>query len=256
MKLAYLCPEYLSFEGGAQYHVRNLARELVKRGHQITIFTEYNAEDEDGKFNNSTGVRIVKLPRTRWREFLYRGLLKVENRRGFFRIGRMLQRSGSLRIMAGGPYCADIRRPELFEKYDVIINFMSGTYCWGLLFASALSGLRHKVTVAVPLFHVREGGADWPIQRRIHQRYSSIVTNTEYESAYLSNLGWRRDRMTAIGVGSDIVNKVIDVDTFRQAHSIPLDVSVVLFLGRKVYNKGITHVIESRCVVSAYRIHS
>ncbi len=47
MKIAMVCPFFLPVVGGMEKHVYNLSKELINRGHQVTVFT--SMKDHDGK---------------------------------------------------------------------------------------------------------------------------------------------------------------------------------------------------------------
>lgn|ERR1017187_7009349 len=56
MKIAIVCPRFLPFRGGVETHVDCLSRELVRRGHSVTVFTQ----DTSGtrRWYTSDGVEV------------------------------------------------------------------------------------------------------------------------------------------------------------------------------------------------------
>ncbi|BDA67061.1 glycoside hydrolase [Rivularia sp. IAM M-261] len=63
MNILYLCNEYPPFpHGGIGTAIKELARELAKRGHQITVVGVYPQAREEVDLH---GVRVVRLPRVK-----------------------------------------------------------------------------------------------------------------------------------------------------------------------------------------------
>lgn len=62
MKIVFLARMYAPHKGGVERHVEGLAKELVKRGHEITVVTEQYAASLPLK-QNIKGVAVVRIPR-------------------------------------------------------------------------------------------------------------------------------------------------------------------------------------------------
>ncbi|MFH0971159.1 MAG: glycosyltransferase family 4 protein [Candidatus Micrarchaeota archaeon] len=65
MKIAMVCPFFLPVVGGMEKHVYNLSRELVRKGHGVTVFT--SKIGHDGKTLKKTeetidGIRVRRYP--------------------------------------------------------------------------------------------------------------------------------------------------------------------------------------------------
>ncbi|MFT7512104.1 MAG: glycogen(starch) synthase, partial [Candidatus Omnitrophota bacterium] len=90
-----------------------------------------------------------------------------------------------------------------------------------------------------------EAVSNYPVLKSLHEGYDAICTLTDFEQSFFAGRGWSRDRMHTMLAGSSAYEPEVDPMAFRVKHDIPADVPLVLFLGRKIYNKGVTHVVEA-----------
>lgn len=245
MRIAYLSPLHLIKPAGGELHARRLAEELAARGHQVAILV--GRPEQAATFfarSKGTGPRVEVLPRLGRAEKLLALGLQLENVRGGYRLMQWLRRSGYLDLLAKGPYCPAIGKPETYASFDVsvLVNFNTS---WEILYARAARRRQDRVMIGMPLFHVREPPASWPVHLRYRRCFTHIVANTEFERQFLMAKGWDGSRITAIGVGSDEYPGVVQPGSFRNRHGIPADAPLILFVGRKIYNKGVPHLIQA-----------
>jgi len=240
MRIAYLCANYLNRRGGAELHAHRLAEELARLGHAVTMIAAV------GPLEPYPGApyRTVALRRDRRREERARRWLALEHVRGGYRLAQWLLRGGTQRLLALGPCCPELEDPRLCANYDVVALIHGGN-AWPVQLAPVMRRLPGPLTVAMPLLHVREEIATYAALRRIYSGYRLIVTNSEYESAWMARRGWGAERLFAVGVGSDDVRPPAESGAFRNRHGIPPDAPLVVFVGRKIFNKGVQHLIEA-----------
>lgn len=240
MRIAYLCASYLAHRGGAELYVHRLAGELVRLGHELTIIS---AEGPLPPFPDAP-YQVTALQRHRRREQIVQRLLALENVRGCYRLAQWLFRSGYHRLLAMGPCCPELENPRLYADFDVVALIHGGS-AWSVQASRLLGRLPGRLTVAVPLLHVRESSAALPVLRRIFSGYQLILTLSDYESAWMKDRGWGGSRIFSVGAGSDDDRHSVTAGEFRKRHGIPAQAPLVAYVGRKIYNKGVLHVIEA-----------
>lgn len=240
MRIAYLCPYYLTSRGGAEIAANRLAGELSRLGHDLTVV---GAEGPLKPFPDAP-YRVVALRRNRFREQAVRGLLSLERLRGGYRLAQRLFRSGYLRLLAGGPCCPELENPRFYADFDVVVLIHGGS-AWSIQVARTIQKLTGKLTVAMPLLHVRESSAVLPVLRRLFSGYHLIIALSNFEMVWMAQRDWGASRLFSIGVGSD--ERVLSAKSgdFRKRHGIPADAPLIVFVGRKIYNKGVQHLIAA-----------
>ena len=240
LRIAYLCAHYLIRRGGAEVHAHRLAEELARRGHALTMI---GAEGPLAPFAGAP-YRTVALRRDLRREQRARKWLALEHVRGGYRLSQWLLRSGYRRLLALGPCCPELEDPRLYADFDVVALIHGGS-AWPIQVARTLKKLPDPLTVAMPLLHVREEIATYSALKRIYAGFDLIVTNSDYEADWMARRGWGADRLAAVGVGSDETVPPAEAGAFRKRHGLPAEAPLVAFVGRKIYNKGVQHLIEA-----------
>ena len=240
MRIAYLSPNYLTSRGGAEIAAHRLAGELARLGHDVTMVA---AAGTLAPFPEAP-YRVVALRRDRFREQVVRNMLALEKVRGGYRLAQWLFRSGYHRLLASGPCCSQVEDPRLYVDFDVVVLIHGGT-AWTVQVARVVGKLAGKLTVAMPLLHVREDSAAYPALRRQFADYRLIIALSDFEQAWMERQGWGADRLATVGVGSDECGTPAARGDFRKRHGIPAGAPLVAFVGRKIYNKGVQHLIEA-----------
>ncbi len=244
MKIALLCPRYLWAGGGSVLFTRRVAEELITRGHATTLFADAPESPAGGGPADFHGGPVKQMPRDRSREKRAARFLSLERLRGGYRLGKILFRSGRLRLLAAGPVCPDLDDPAFFRDFDAIV-LVNAHSAWTAQLARTLARLPGKLRVTVPLFHPHEEGSSFSVMARLHRQVDLVCGLTEYEQKVMARPGWPQTAFRVVGAGSDPYPAPVDPQAFRERHGIPPDAPLVLFLGRKIYNKGVTHVIEA-----------
>jgi glycosyltransferase involved in cell wall biosynthesis len=133
--------------------------------------------------------------------------------------------------------------PRHFKEADAFIAVNTGSTAWGELLRHTLAWRQNKVRVAIPLFHPREEFASYEHHDETHLQVDRVGTLSDYERTFLITRGWPEDCITTLGAGSDPHPN--PDPSFRSRHGIAADAPLVLFLGRKIFNKGLPHVITA-----------
>ena len=244
MKLAFLMATYLGRIGGAEIHARRLVEEWARRGHTVEVFAVQAGAGTSAR-GESNNVRVIPLARDPDREENIRRRWQLWSRRGIRQAVQLIPAAGTKGLWTRGGYCPDLDQPDLFRGYDALIHFHSAASCWLYQVGRLLPRLGGLPTVGVPLFHVREMGGTMPMQRYWHRGYRAIMTNTPFETAALRAARWRNPLIDAVGVGSDVWTGSVDPAGFRQRCGIPPEAPLVLFIGRKIFNKGAAHMVQA-----------
>ena len=239
LKIALCCPRFLWAGGGSVDHARRLAEELVELGHQVTIVSDGGSNGEVG-----TSLPVVSLPRDLKTETRAQNRLDIADIHGFYRFASWMNRSGRNQLVASGPWCPELANPKTFEGFDVVA-LLNAASAWTILFGRLLRKHPNAMTVVMPLFHVRETSGCWPVHRRAVARADLINTSTEFENEWLAERGWPARKLHAIGPAADPSVLVPNPTAFRRKYGIGPNEKLVLFLGRKVWNKGVIHVVQA-----------
>ncbi|MEM7392263.1 MAG: glycosyltransferase family 4 protein [Verrucomicrobiota bacterium] len=245
MRIAYLHEPFITSGGGAPLSLKRLAEEMVKRGHEVTIFAGAPMKHQKPFDNHPGNCTVQELRSTRLRQQWARKVVDLQFKRGGYRLNQWLDAGGYFYLSANGTYAPEITKSALYKSFDVIVLFASSTTPWTIAFSRVLPKLGHKATFAVPYFHPKEHPGRLPIHTKLHEGLTGIITATDFESKHLREQGWEQKIIQDVGVGSDTFDESVSGDAFRTKHRIPPDVPLILFLGRKVYNKGVIHVVEA-----------
>jgi glycosyltransferase involved in cell wall biosynthesis len=233
--------------GGTEIALFELAKRLVERGHRVTVITSNQRALEGFKAprpNSSLaaeeireGMRIIRLPLFPRQRFI---LAKI----GALALRSRLPGGAALWFMTHVPYLPQMIKTARRLKPDLIyaVPFPTAT----IFYASAVA---------------RKTGSPWVIQPHIHlmdinlslkkiiqwlfPKASAIMTNTTVEKDFLRGLMVSEEKIHALGQGIAL-SLVTGGDglQFRNKNDLS-DKPIILFLGRKVENKGIETLIEA-----------
>ena len=128
---------------------------------------------------------------------------------------------------------------------------------WDLIIAAslpwatpAIAYLASKLTgtplVIIPVFHVDTPSYECQSFYEIMKRVNAVIVLTEFERKQLSIRGVPRDKIYVVGVGVDPEKyRNANGDRIRKRFEVNEDDSLVLFIGRREYDKGYHHVITA-----------
>ena len=75
------------------------------------------------------------------------------------------------------------------------------------------------------------------------------MAKTQYEKDFLIKNGWNKESVSVSGVASDPLPAHGRAEHFRTKYGISAEAPVVLFMGRKIFNKGVTHLVQAMDMV-------
>ena len=197
----------LPTKSGAEFHAENHARQLIERGHEVSIFAKKRYFFTKGR-ENLSGIDLIRLhPPFRWLEILLRLATTHGNFDAIYIIGT--------------------------PKFAV----------WAVLFA-LLSG--RPVTLALTgKAEIFDGGSGW--RNRIFRKCTNYIATThEIREGFMSQGMIPAERVTVLPHGiNTALYPHWNCDTKRkqrERHGIAADAKVLLFCARVVINKGIDTV--------------
>lgn len=238
-------------QGGTEIALLELAKHLVRKGHQVTIVTSNQTTLEDFQAprpnphlpNQSwiEGIRIRRLPLSRARRFL---LAKA----GAFFLRSRIPGGDYLWFMTQVPFLPRMIQEARAIKPDLLyaVPFPTATAYYALKAARALG----CPWVIQPHLHVKDMNPSLEkIIRWIFPRASAILSNTQAEKEVLLKMGLPNEKINVLGQGIDL-ERLQGGHREKQRSSLGLqDEPLVLFLGRKVKNKGIDTLLQAMPLV-------
>jgi glycosyltransferase involved in cell wall biosynthesis len=247
MHIVALTHLFYPSQGGTEISLLEWAKGLVRRGHQVTVVTSNQRTLDDFLHpqattfllseENKEGIRIIRLTLTPLQRFV---LAKT---------GALALRSGlpggdALWYMTHIPHLPQMIKKTRELKPDLIyaVPFPTAT----LYYASVAARKTGCPWVIQSHLHVKDINTSlMKILRWIFPGASAILTNTKAEKEYLNRQGIQEEKIHALGQGIDLsLLEGGDRLRFREALGLS-DEPIILFLGRKVENKGIDTLLET-----------
>jgi glycosyltransferase involved in cell wall biosynthesis len=244
-----LCLTHLFYpaRGGTETALLELAGQLVKRGHRVTVLTSNQTRLEDFGHPRSRphlpdeeeldGIRIIRLRLSRWQRTLLAklGALCLRSRSAY---------GQALWFMAHVPHLPGMIRKAVQIKPDLLyaVPFPTATvyYAW------QAAGRLGRPWVIQPHIHEAQMNdsllaiIDW-----LFPRASAVLTNTEPEKNFLVSRGLEASKIRVLGQGlPERARQAGDGAAFRRRLGLD-DQPLVVFLGRKVEGKGLELLLEA-----------
>lgn len=247
MRVAIVTSSYWPIVGGQMIYARDLARELVRQGHQVTVATRFTSRlrrntweslsdvdpaasyEEDG-----VDVRVLR-PRGLQRLALY----PVHRLHYYERTEGAAIRLFQMALMDA--------LDEAIGTCDVIHFNGVGRELLGFV-AEALARERRVPFVMTTHMHPGTWG-DSRLDFRLYARADRILAHTEWEKSVYVSRGVDPARVQAIGIG---VQTLGTGDAQRARTRYGLDGPTVLFVARKAHYKGYGLLLESAPIVWEY----
>lgn len=217
--------------GGIASHVYNLSLALTKLGVKVVVVTcDFPNAKEYEEINGVQIHRVdsYKFPTSNFAEWVFMMNLNMQK------------------------YATKLVEKEMKEGDSVLLH------CHDWLVATATIGLKH--IFRIPLLatihsteHGRRNGIHSGYQRMIHQTESwltheswRIISCSNYMTSQVCNLfGLLRDNMDTISNGVNIDDYTIHPSREFRKQFAEDDEKLVLFVGRLVYEKGVSVLIDS-----------
>lgn len=255
MRVLHVTHQYHPAIGGSERYITDLSETLVRRGHQVDVFTtrsrDYHTwQNELSVFETIKGVNVHRFPSWgrgpgTWR-LLGHGLRNYAHSRSpLFE---------PLIFFGNGPVS-----PQLFwamlrraRTYDLVhINQLHYAHAWTAYVAARLRNLPIVVT---PHIHVEQPQTyDVGYLWRILRGSQAVLAVTGAERAFLQR---RLPQQSVIQGGNSRTLAELpprDRGLSRQCFGLPADAFVLLFLGRKTEYKGLAQVLQAFTTLRARR---
>jgi glycosyltransferase involved in cell wall biosynthesis len=222
MKLLFTKRAYARV-GGSESLAYQFATRLAARGHDVRVVCAQAFNDR--RVFTDEGVEVVQVK----------------------------PRGGFLGSVADASTLVDLMRTDVLEWYaedrDLIHNIGREYLDSSLEVAETLE----IPIVLTPLAHPGQfHGGDTPSDFARYRRAAAITTMTDWERGWYSESGVDAARIVTTGMGPNAARSH-DGPVFRDAHGIPRDAPVVLYIGRKERYKGYIHILDAAELV--WRTH-
>lgn len=204
----------LPTKSGAEFHAENHAKQLIRRGNEVTIFAKKRYRFTKAR-ENIDGIDLVRLHAPfRWLEIIVRLLTTHSKIDAFYIIGT--------------------------PKFAV----------WAILMAKVF---KKPVTLALTAkMEIFDGKKGW--RNRIFAKCNNyIATSNEIGNGYVECGGIDASKVTVLPHGLDtskyIMPSAEDKKKKREVLGIPADIPVVIFCARIVEDKGIGVLLKAWPIV-------
>ena len=249
MKVLFLIHRYPPARGGSEYYVQEIARRLVRDGHEATIYTSNLLEIEGfwrrGRQRLSSGCAVEEGVT------IHRFQARVLPLHGVF--------SRALGLVPWAPVGLTLAPPGLIlpdlwqavrarENFDLV---HAGAYP-SLMYLGAVAAQRSGAKlVEVPHMHP---GIDGQLSQRhyflsrrmirLYGRADAVIAQTESERQVLLDVGVEGESVFVSGSGvNPEAGKGADGARFRRKYGIAPDAPIVSFVGHKTEGKGILDLL-------------
>jgi glycosyltransferase involved in cell wall biosynthesis len=215
MNICFLCDEYPPLpHGGIGTFTQTLGRELVRRGHQVTALGVYRSGLTQLQDEEDQGVRVVRLPHTR-----FRGTGIWLNRR---RLGRVLQQ-----LHQSKPF-------DLIEGAEALLANLP------VLFAPPkivrMNGGHH--------FFMTELGQPRGLRRSLLERWS--IARADHLCAVSRYVAETTRRLLSLqGRAIEILPNPVDTERFQPLPHVPERPGLIVFVGTVCEKKGVRQLVQA-----------
>jgi glycosyltransferase involved in cell wall biosynthesis len=248
MRVLHVTHQYPPALGGSERYIADISEELVRRGHQVDVFTSRSVDfhtwrNELQPFEERNGVNVyrfrsVQRRRAHWQMLHWGGRRYWQSRTWPYEL---------LLFLGGGPLCPGMFW-QLLSKgahYDLIhLNCLVYAH---VAYGYAAARLQGLPVVTTPHVHAeQEITHGLRYQRSVLRGSDHILADTPGEQKFLVKLGLDGSRITVGGTGLQPENYPWrDRSAARLRLDLPLDAFVILFLGRKSEYKGLELTLEA-----------
>lgn len=273
--IVHICPRYRPAHGGVELFFEKLSEELVRRGHDVSVWTTDAATVQ--AFTRPSDPRLPGGPER---------LNGVEVRRFPVRYipGQRYLRTAASLLPLGTRWRCDTLRwtplvPALVQAAskagralgtshatnntasDADARSIDLVHAAGLPYSSILyAGVRLAESAGAPLVispftHVAPPGKQAalmkraylsPLNRQLLGRADRVFVQTEFERRTMIEFGLRPEAPTIVGLAADAADCTGgDGVRFRSAHGLPLDAVVVGHLANKSWDKGTVDLLDA-----------
>ena len=248
MRILHVTQRYLPAIGGAEKYIADLSEELVRRGHQVDVFTSraldfYTWKNELPPFECLNGVRVYRFRSLQRREWVWQ-VLHFGLRHYWRNRSRWYE---PFIFFGGGPLAPGMLQAMLAQgrRYDLIhLNcLVYGHVAYGYWAARRLG----VPAVVTPHAHAgQEVTYNVGYQRTVLLGCDHVIADTPAERGLLLDLGLDPWRVSIGGTGLD-PEKYTDEgqSAARRRLGLPSKGFTILFLGRKSDYKGLDVALDA-----------
>lgn len=248
MRVLHVTHQYPPAIGGSEKYIADISEELVRRGHQVDVYTSRSLDyhswrNELSPFEIREGVgvyrfRSVQRRKLHW-EMLHFGLQRYWRDRA--------RRYEPLIFLGGGPLC-----PGMFWQLMIRARDYDLIHLNCLVYAPAGYGYAAARQRGVPVVVTPHAHAEQEVtygigyQRTVLQGSDHVLADTPAERSFLMEVGVNGGRITTGGTGLRPEDYPLqDQNRVRRQLGLPSDAFVLLFLGRKAEYKGFDLTLEA-----------
>lgn len=248
MRVLHVTHQYPPALGGSERYIADLSEELVRRGHQVDVYTSRSLDyhtwrNELAPFEVRNGVNVYRFRSVRRRRLHWRML-----HFGARNYWRTHARGYELPIfLGGGPLCPGMfwRLLARVPRYDLVhLNcLVYAPVAYGYV-AARMRGVPVMVTPHAHAEQAETYGIGY--QQAVLKGSDHVLAVTPAERMFLMDLGVDHTRITTGGNGLRPEDYPLqDRAEARWRLGLPQDAYVVLFLGRKAEYKGFNLTLEA-----------
>ncbi|MBI5675434.1 MAG: glycosyltransferase [Nitrospirae bacterium] len=259
MRIVNIIQRYPPAVGGSETWCREVSRHLAGKGHNVRVLTlSINMEEEYWR-DPPDEERTIALGRLDLDGDVivrrYKRSLPVHS---VYHLGFKLLLDKLLKIYFYGPHSCEMYGKMWQEIKNSDIVFLHTIPYPHNYIAFAIARLLKKKTVIVPHFHPGH-----PFhERRSHywllRNCDCVITVTNFEKEYLEAKGIAGKKLFVTGNAIHPEHYLpADLDSFRtgmeEKYNIRREDKVILFIGRKMEEKGVGHLIDAVRTLSSER---
>jgi glycosyltransferase involved in cell wall biosynthesis len=218
MRIAQVTPYFHPHIGGVESNVYNISRNLLKLGHEVTVFTS--------RYNKA--------------------LLQTEEFEGL-----KIFRTKQMTNLFSTPVTPALVKDLLQDKWDIVHTHAPPPL--SSYYVAKARNKAHFPTVMTyhcdPEIPVRGGGAITSLYRYTYGNYTLrrmdlVLAETETYAATSRAIWNTHAKVIPPGVDTERFHPNVQGDAIRKLHDLG-DSKVVMFVGRLTFHKGVNHLIEA-----------
>lgn len=255
MHILITTPAFPPFIGGGERHTGTLARQLLLRGHQVSVLTSLAKKESDfwngalGKVSfesEQPGLTVIRVPLKKlplgWQGLLFWRKVMVL-------LSPLPGTTGLLQHMSQWvPPLMDTNHAlEAVTKPLHVVHAFNISWEHAMLVALRFAQANQIPFIASPLAHLGEGPGDriarnstMRHQRALLEAADMLITNTGQEAQGLKDMGIKVKDFRVAGPGVDVPQTV---DPFPEANKTQKP--FILFVGRSNVEKGAVHAAQA-----------